>query len=78
MNIAEGSIEESKYYLILTTDLGYGETCLLMQTLEEVSRLLSRYAAAILSTNTRTTERRGDVRDSWEGAAAPCALPSDS
>src|SRR5947209_3400192 len=26
MNIAEGSLEESRYYLILAKDLGYGDT----------------------------------------------------
>src|SRR3989442_217939 len=30
MNTAEGSLEESRYYLILAQDLGYGETGKLM------------------------------------------------
>ena len=37
MNIAQGSLEECRYYLILAKDLGYGETSLLMSQLEEVS-----------------------------------------
>src|SRR5437870_4015847 len=49
MNIAEGSLEESRYYLILAQDLGYGDTQALMATLEEISRLLNAYAAAILT-----------------------------
>lgn len=49
MNIAEGSIEESRYYLILTQDLGYGDTRALMETLEGVSRLLDSYSKAILA-----------------------------
>ena len=49
LNIAEGSLEESRYYLILAQDLGYGETHELMAQLEEVSRLLTRYSAAILT-----------------------------
>ena len=49
MNIAEGSVEESRYYLILAQDLGYGDTAKLASALEEVSRLLSAYAAAILT-----------------------------
>jgi len=49
MNMAEGSAEESRYYLILAEDLGYGETRKLMATLEEVSRLLNAYARAILT-----------------------------
>ncbi len=47
MNIAEGSLEECRYYLILTRDLGYGETFELVDQLEEVSKLLCSYAAAI-------------------------------
>ena len=49
MNTAEGSIEESRYYLILAEDLGYGETKDLMTALEEVSRLLNAYSKAILT-----------------------------
>jgi len=49
MNIAEASVEESRYYLILTRDLGYGEAAALMHALEEVSRLLNSYARAILA-----------------------------
>ncbi|HYP00801.1 MAG TPA: four helix bundle protein [Pyrinomonadaceae bacterium] len=47
MNIAQGSLEECRYYLILTNDLGYGDTQQLMQQLEEVSKLLASYVAAI-------------------------------
>ena len=49
MNIAEGSIEECRDYLILAKDLGYGDTENLTATLEEVSRLLNAYADTILS-----------------------------
>jgi len=49
LNIAEGSLEECRYYLILTHDLGYGHTDPLTATLEEVSRLLNAYARAILA-----------------------------
>ena len=48
-NIAEGSLEESRYYLILAQDLGYGQTEELNASLEEVSRLLARYCAAVLT-----------------------------
>ena len=51
MNTAEGSIEESRYYLVLAGDLVYGETSGLMKSLEEVSKLLNAYAAAILSSD---------------------------
>jgi len=49
MNMAEGSLEESRYYLILSQDLGYGDTSKLVTSLEEVSRLLNAYASAILA-----------------------------
>ena len=49
MNMAEGSIEECRYYLILAKDLGYGDTTGLTTVLEEVSRMLNAYAAAILT-----------------------------
>jgi len=50
MNIAEGSLEESRYYLILANDLGYGRPHeRRLNLLEEVSRLLNAYAKAILA-----------------------------
>jgi four helix bundle protein len=49
MNIAEGSLEESRYYLIPAEELGYGSTVNLTNSLEEVSRLLGTYARAILA-----------------------------
>ncbi len=49
MNLAEGSLEESRYYLILAQDLGYGDVAKLAGAVEEVSRMLSAYAAAILT-----------------------------
>ena len=47
MNIAEGSAEECRYYLILANDLGYCHSTDLNKTLDEVSKLLSSYAKAI-------------------------------
>ena len=47
--IAEGSVEECRYYLILSQDLGYGQNDSLMSTLEEASKLLNAYARAILA-----------------------------
>jgi len=49
MNIAQGSLEESRYYLILTNDLGYANTNSLLSQLDEVGRILSAYAKAITS-----------------------------
>ena len=47
MNIAQGSLEECRYYLILSNDLEYANTMKLMLHLEEVSKLLFRYSAAV-------------------------------
>lgn len=51
MNIAESSLEESRYYLILANDLGYGDTDDLMVQVGEVSRLLTACAHAILTSD---------------------------
>ena len=51
MNTAEGSLEESHYYLLLARDLGYAETDSLLKGLNEVSRLLNSYSRAILASN---------------------------
>jgi 23S rRNA-intervening sequence protein len=40
LNVAQGSLEESRYYLILIQDLGYGTATEIEPLLEEVSRLL--------------------------------------
>jgi four helix bundle protein len=47
-NIAQGSLEECRYYLILARDLDYGDTSRLMTQLEEVSKLLQGYLSSIL------------------------------
>ena len=50
LNIAHGSLEETRYYLILAKDLGYVDTVAgPMADIEEVSRLLGRYSSAILN-----------------------------
>jgi four helix bundle protein len=46
-NIAQGSLEECRYYLILTRDLNYGQVEPLVLQLEEASKLLNAYAGAI-------------------------------
>jgi four helix bundle protein len=48
MNIAQASLGECRYYLILAKDLGYGDTLQLMPHLEEVSKLLEAYTSFIL------------------------------
>lgn len=48
LNIAQGSLEESRYYLILARDPGYGDSSQLTNKLEEVSKLLEAYTNTIL------------------------------
>lgn len=50
-NIAQGSLEEVHYYLILANDLGYGDSEKLLNLYGEVGRLLNGYISAILSPN---------------------------
>lgn len=50
-NISQGSIEECRYYLILTRDLGYCDVSELMPALEEVSKLLDAYSRSILNSD---------------------------
>ncbi len=47
LNIAEGSIAESDYYLILCRDLGYGQPDGPMKLLDETGRLVTAYSQAI-------------------------------
>ena len=46
-NIAQGSIEECRYYLILARDLDYGDTRPVEKNLEEISRLLEAYTRRV-------------------------------
>jgi four helix bundle protein len=47
LTIARGSMEECSYYLLLSRDLGYGDTTEAEGDLEAASRLLATYAAPI-------------------------------
>jgi four helix bundle protein len=49
LNIAEASLDECRYYLILTADLNYGSTVDLITQLDEVGRILGAYGRAILA-----------------------------
>lgn len=53
LNIAEGSLEECRYYLILARDLAYIEINNLWEMSEEVGRLLNGYRTAILTPNSQ-------------------------
>lgn len=48
LNIAQGSIEECRYYLILAGDLKYADMNQADSTLEEVSKLTEAYSQAII------------------------------
>lgn len=50
-NIAQGSLEEVHYYLILAKDLGYGDNAQLLEMCDEVGRLLNGYASAVLTSS---------------------------
>lgn len=52
-NIAQGSLEECRYYLILARDLKYGETSELAAQIDEVGRMLAGYVAAIRDDRSR-------------------------
>jgi len=48
-NIAQGSLEECRYYIILSRDLGYLQTNELELLIEEVSKLLTSYTNSLLN-----------------------------
>jgi four helix bundle protein len=47
LNIVQGSLEETRYYLILSNDLKYGESDKILPLLEEVSKLLNAFIKSI-------------------------------
>ncbi len=49
LNTAEGSLNECHYYLILSADLGFTDSKLMIDDLEEIGKLLTAYSKAILS-----------------------------
>ncbi len=51
LNIAQGSLEESRYYLILTRDLEYSDASELLTAAAEVGKLLEAYSQSILNSN---------------------------
>lgn len=53
-NIAQGSLEECRYYIILSKDLGYiNESCYntLATTIEECSKTLNAYCKGVVDNN---------------------------
>lgn len=55
LNIAQASLEEVHYYLILAQDLEYADTKDLKARYNEVSKLLSSYMKAIRNNQTPST-----------------------
>ena len=49
-NIAQGSLEECRYYFILARDLNYGDSNALKRAAEEISKMLDSYMRALYST----------------------------
>jgi four helix bundle protein len=49
LNIAQGSLEELRYYLLLAKDLGYEDDPPAIADLDEVARLLDAYRSKIMS-----------------------------
>jgi four helix bundle protein len=47
MNFAQGSLEECRYYLILSKDLGYAKTDSLLFQVDGIGKLLSSYVKAV-------------------------------
>ncbi|RJP62135.1 MAG: four helix bundle protein [Ignavibacteriales bacterium] len=58
LNIAQGSAEECKYYLILAKDLSYGFSNELEKLIEEVSKLLASYSNKIQEDKVLNSEYR--------------------
>lgn len=50
-NIAQGSLEECRYYLILAKDLEYGDVSSASLLMVEVSKLLGAYSMSILNSD---------------------------
>ncbi len=50
-NISQGSLEEVKYYLILSKDLGYIKSIETKPLIDEVGKLLNSYIKSTLASN---------------------------
>ena len=47
LNIAQGSLEESRYYLLLSQDLGYCDSSQILEQIDEVGKMLGAYCRSI-------------------------------
>ena len=48
-NIAQGSLQECRYYLILAKDLEYGDVSKLQKSITELSKILDSYVRSMLA-----------------------------
>ena len=46
-NIAQGSLNEVRYYLLLVKDLEYADTANLLLSLDEIGKMLYSYASKV-------------------------------
>jgi len=51
LNIAQASLEECRYFLILSQDLGYANTASPLRLLDETSRFLDNYLHSLYSSS---------------------------
>ena len=51
LNIAQGSLAETHYYILLAKDLDYIDNIKLLLQLDEISKLLEAYSKSILNSN---------------------------
>lgn len=54
-NIAQGSLEEVRYYLLLSEDFGYAATSALQNSATEVKRMLMSYCRTISESRTSSS-----------------------
>lgn len=69
LNIAQGSLEEARYFLILTKGLGYANTDHLSIQIEEVSKMLNSYEKKILSSDDLVLSSKRKVINSGKNKA---------
>jgi len=51
LNIAQGSLEECRYYIILSRDLSYGTNPTLQSLSEEIGKILTAYIKSLEANN---------------------------
>jgi four helix bundle protein len=49
LNIAQGSLDELRYYIVLSRDLGYSTDAGLAEAAEEVGRMLDAYRRKVVA-----------------------------